>query len=125
MAIPWLIGAAAVAVVGVVASAMSDSDSSSFSSDEEARARRSAEKERERKEKEQVIRQNIAKLEQAVDLLMSSYGVDEAEALRLLNSGVEAEYIPEVLNSALDDAKRELKLVKKALKNLEELEHEL
>lgn len=123
MAIPWLIGAATVAAVGVAA-AMSDSDSSS-SSDEEARARRSAERAREQKEKEQTIRQNIAKLEQAVDLLMNSYGVDEAEALSLLNSGDSAEYIPEDLNIALDDAKRELKLVKNALKNLEEIEHEL
>lgn len=124
MAIPWLIGAAAVAVVGVVATAMSDSDSSS-SSDEEERARRLAEKEREQKEKEQVSQQNIAKLEQAVDLLMSSYGVDEADALRLLNSGEAAEYIPEALKNALDDAKCELNLVKKALKSLEDIEHEL
>lgn len=124
MAIPFIIGAVAVAAAGVAAYAMSDSDSDS-SYDEEERARELAEEEREQKEKEQVIRQNIAKLEQAVDLLMNSYGVDEAEALSLLNSGDTAEYIPEDLNAALDDAKRELKLVKKALKNLEELEHEL
>lgn len=126
MAIPWLIGAAAVVIGGAVGAVVADSVSSSSSSDdEEDRAKRQSEQERKQKEKDQVALQNIARLEQAVDLLKSSYGVDEAEALRLLNPDEDVEYMPEALNSALDDAKLELKLVKKALKSLEEVENEL
>lgn len=124
MAIPWLIGAAAVAVAAAVVDAFSDSDSSSSSSDDEERAKRRAEAERQEKEHEQVVLQNIAMLEQAVDLLMKSYGIDEAEALRFLNPDEDVTYLPDELSQKLESIKGEIENIKKALSYLEDVKDE-
>lgn len=60
MAIPWLIGAAVVGVVGVVGAALSDDDSSSSSNS----GARELERERERAEAERKLKLAKAKLEQ-------------------------------------------------------------
>ncbi len=125
MAIPWLIGAALVGAIGVVAAVVSDSDSSSSSSDDEERAKRRSEADRKEKENEQVVLQKIAMLEQAVDLLMKSYGIDEVEALRFLNPDEDVTYLPDELSQKLESIKGEIENIKKALIFLEEIEDEL
>lgn len=127
MAIPWLIGGAIAAAVAAAAAISNSDSSSSSSSDDEERAKRRSERERKQKENEQVVLQNIAKLEQAVDLLMNSYGIDEAEALRFLNPDEDCSgsMIPDELVRALDQVKNELMDVRTALSYLEDVEDEL
>lgn len=126
MAIPWLIGAA---VVAAAASAFSgDKASGSSSEDKEAdkrNAKANATPDRHETEKEQVLIQKIAKLEQSVGHLMSSYALSETEALRFLNPDEDVEYLPDDLIQKHDDVKHDIDMVKKALRYIEDVENEL
>lgn len=132
MAIPWLIGAVAAGAAAAVAAALSDkkSDKSSMLSTEieqaierSVKARVAAEKLE--KEKEQQLIQKIGRLEQSIELLMSSYGLTESEALKFLNPDEDINYLPDYLIQKHDKVKHDFDMVKKALKYIEDIENEL
>ena len=127
MAIPWLIGAAVVGVVGAVLS--SDDNSSSSVEKERARAKRERERNIERVEKEEQERKRTTQNNTEAERFINKYAlnISASDLVELAESEALEPHIIELFYATPKFKKRakQIELLSKRYKELQKIEREL